>query len=129
MAKTLKVLLVDSVHNEFWRHMLQRKGFEIELVMPAVLSTKPYEADPDVCAVLEKITRMCAADVVILGNNLGAGLAKAVHIAGDMRSRTIVVWNDPPHEAVTAPYRTLGFTRFCTRTELAETVRSMFNTN
>ena len=46
-------------------------------------------------------------ELVIVGNNMGAGVAKARAIADDMKEMTVVVWNSY-HHGVERPYAALG---------------------
>lgn len=56
--------------------------------------------------------------LIIIGNNLGAGLLKAKFVPQDMRSRCVVVWNDEPAPATSAPYKAMGYKHFTSRQNL-----------
>ena len=63
-------------------------------------------------------------DVIILGNNLGAGLAKAEHISKELLPLTIVVY----HEGRTVdqrPYNQRGVYRFAARNLVAKEIAKM----
>lgn len=70
-------------------------------------------------AVLDYIAKEGAIfDLIVIGNNLGAGLSKAEQLPLDARANAIVVWNEDPMPATTAPYRRLGYIHFMSRRRL-----------
>ena len=54
-------------------------------------------------------------DIVILGNNMGAGVTIAQNIPEALRSKTIVVWNYYPIPRDVKEYEKLGLSHFCGR--------------
>lgn len=56
-----------------------------------------------------------AYSLIVIGNNLGAGLRKAAVISESMRNKCVIVWNDLPGSRELEPYQQLGYTRFTTR--------------
>lgn len=75
-----------------------------------------YGADP---RVLEHLRSHSASyDLIIIGNNLGAGLVKASRVPPGMRERVVIVWNDAPNEYTTAPYKAMGYRHFSRRMDL-----------
>lgn len=56
-------------------------------------------------------------DAIVIGNNLGTGIRQAIMLPRSVRSRTLIVWNDPPSDRDTTPYRNLGFENFAVRLE------------
>lgn len=65
-------------------------------------------------------------DVIVIGNNMGAGVVKAEVLSEACRSKVVVVWLDTPNEAATLPYRELGYTHFARRKDLEEYLQEHF---
>ena len=67
---------------------------------------------------LERITELTKnkkVDVVVIQNNMGAGVGKAKAVDPYMRGKTIISWNTTPASSDKTPYLSLGikyFTRF-----------------
>lgn len=59
-------------------------------------------------------------DLIVIGNNLGAGIAKAQALERSARNRVVICWHDEPSEHNIAPYRALGYRHFTTRERLVE---------
>lgn len=111
----LKVLVLDSWGIGVW-WIADEENVDVEAEM---------FPDVDVYAaehrVLEFI-REHAADygLVIIGNNLGAGVFKAAFVPEAMWNRSVVVWNDEPTESMKAQYKQLGYQHFTSRRNLSE---------
>lgn len=58
-----------------------------------------------------------AYDLIIIGNNLGSGYAKAKAIPESLRSRGVITWNDEPGNR-SAPYARMGYQYFVSRRNL-----------
>ena len=55
-------------------------------------------------------------NIIVIGNNKGAGIQKAARIPQAIRPRTLIVWTDLPKDRESyQPYKDLGCTNFCTR--------------
>lgn len=65
-------------------------------------------------------------DLVILGNNLGAGLKKGSHIANKLKEKTIVVWGSYTDEE-TVPYQQQGFSHFSQRVNVEDEILRMIS--
>jgi len=55
-----------------------------------------------------------SVDLIVIGNNLGAGIWKAEHVNEKMRGKTIIVFNSYKEEEL-LPYQKMGFEKFSTR--------------
>lgn len=75
------------------------------------------KADGDLCHKINWILQDQEFDLVIIGNNLSAGISKATAIPETMKNRTIIVWNDSAFDHMSA-YTALGLRHFTTRTNL-----------
>ena len=118
----IRILWLDTEHNE---EIL--KGFPEDYDVDVILEGGYSHlvgylpaSDPE----LKKfLNRGKAADVVVLGNNMGAGLERARIIAQEypeLVSKTIVTWFEPPKS--TLEYVRLGFRAFCLREDLKRAI-------
>jgi hypothetical protein len=72
---------------------------------------------------LRSITQGAQCNLVVIGNNMGSGLELAAVVAGPMRPRTIIVFNNPPSERECQPYKKHGdFRYFCARDDVAQLI-------
>jgi hypothetical protein len=81
------------------------------------------EASPELLEVINELLFEANIDLVIIGNNGGAGLSLAKGIDEDLlylKERTVVVSNYGLSGEEEAAYRELGLTNFCTRAQLKE---------
>lgn len=83
-----------------------------------------YESPEHVCQQITLMTSNNKVDIVIIGNNLGAGVAKARAVADAMRDRTVVVWN-VYRKGDESTYAKLGFKRFGSRSDLPDILSAM----
>jgi hypothetical protein len=61
-------------------------------------------------------------DAIVIGNNRGEGLHRAMLVDEGSRDRTIVVWNGHT-KAGEAPYKRLGFSRFGSRADIPRLIQ------
>jgi len=108
-----------------------RPDLEIELVNPIdelsgeadrlPISERYYwTEDSEVEAIVRRLTRKEHFDLVIIGNNKGAGLRKAACVKPSMRAASVVIlWNSFGYRD-TKPYENMGYTHFCTRDQYSK---------
>lgn len=121
--KTVRVLFLDDAP---W-HLpdLTSQGVRLEVIQEGQWgSMNVYSAPRQVCEAVKKLTTSKEVDIVVVGNNLGAGVAKAKAIAEDMKEKTIVVWNSYSR-GNEAHYARLGLTHFGSRTDLRQMVSAL----
>ena len=118
--RTFRVLYLDAV----LQHPPVLPGVSWELI-PGSRSLGGYECSLETCDEIRRLTTEAQIDLIIIGNNLDAGVQKAFAVAEAMRSKTIIVWNDY-RSGMERPYVRLGgFTRFCSRIDLKGVVREL----
>jgi hypothetical protein len=71
---------------------------------------------------IHEITDQGEADIIIIGNNSGAGVLKALVVAEPMRSRTIITAHSHPPSELYIPF---GYTRFCPRFDLPSYLKQL----
>lgn len=121
--KTVKILFLDDA--PWFLPDSPHGGVELRVVMAGQWGTGDvYAAPASVCESIQKLTSEKAVDIVVIGNNMGAGVPKARAIADDMRDVTIVVWNQYSL-GIEGPYTALGLTRFGSRTDLREMIPAL----
>jgi hypothetical protein len=74
-----------------------------------------YQPTTPLLEKIREITETGQIDLVVIGNNLGAGIAKARHVARSLRRRTIIMANS---WVPVSDYKPLGYTRFTKRDDL-----------
>ncbi len=84
---------------------------------PGYGPTEGYYILPGTCEAIQKLTENHEVDLVIIGNNNDIGIAQAMHVAPDMREKTIVVWN-LFRPGIEQAYAKMGFRHFCSRQNL-----------
>jgi hypothetical protein len=115
MSRTLKVLLLDKYADHLPN--LSDRGITLEVTHELSWNKDVYVAPKESLAQIEKLTAMGNFDVVVVGNNLGAGVLKAMAINPRLLGRTVVVWNENVF-AHRADYEKLGIRHFMTRVNL-----------
>ncbi|MFA5961449.1 MAG: hypothetical protein WC848_02070 [Parcubacteria group bacterium] len=75
------------------------------------------QASGDLCHNIEWILKDQDFNLVVIGNNLGAGISKAKAVPETMKNQTIIVWNHSTFDHMSI-YADLGFQHFTTRTSL-----------
>ena len=113
--RILKVLLLEKYAD----HLpdLSARGITTEVTQERAWNHNLYEANEKTLAKIKELTASKNFDIVVLGNNLGAGIVKAASIHPRLHSRTVVVWNDDGLGGK-AEYEKLGFRNFMTRDSL-----------
>lgn len=117
--RTVRVLQWDDL--DFHTYTLKEKGVRVETVKLEVFFGSRYRVLPEICAKARRCTEAKEVDLVILGNNVGTGLANAKFIADAMKEKTIVVWYDYSL-GQEAPYADMGFKHFCSRNDLEKLI-------
>jgi len=120
----LKVLFLDREENgKFLPGVEQLLPLEVNLELFSEID-QPHSTE-----FFEKIRKLTAKkmiDLVVIGNNLGAGVKKAEAVAKKMRDRTIILWNRyTPGCPEEKHYRELGITRFASRSDLPKEILEM----
>lgn len=115
VTSIMRILFLDS----FTGHLpkLESRGIKVQLTEERTWNTELYEASPATLSKIRDLTASGVYDIVILGNMLGAGVAKAKAVNPRLRSRTIVVWNEYV-PGVEKPYAALGYAKFMSRIDL-----------
>jgi len=121
--RIVKVLFLDDA--PWFLPDLTSHGVKLEVIQEGQWGTMDvYSAPAEVCEAVKKLTAGKEVDVVVVGNNIGAGVPKAEAIADDMKGMTIVVWNSY-HKGNEAPYAALGLKRFGSRSDLEQMIPAM----
>src|SRR3989344_2701733 len=108
--KIVKVLFLDDA--PWFLPDLTPHGIKLEVVQEGMWGTmNVYSAPAKVCEAVKKLTAGKEVDIVVVGNNMGAGVPKAKAIADGMKEMTVVVWNSY-YRGNEAPYAALGSNRF-----------------
>lgn len=79
-------------------------------------SANVYKPTPELCEKINRLTQGQGVDLVIIMNNLGAGLVKAKAVAPTMTSKTLVIWGMGVRN--TGPYQDLGIVHLGHQLEL-----------
>lgn len=124
--KICRVLFLDGLWREFFPHILGDMGeIRLEVVSSLVLEeADAYKVEEQECEVVKNLTGGGAVDMVIVGNNNGAGVKRAGAIAEGMKEMTIIVWNDY-EKGLEAPYHSMGFKHFGSRSDLKKLIAEM----
>ncbi len=121
--KTVKVLFLDDMPG--FLPDLTEYDIKLEVLQEAHWSTRDvYYVSPRICETVKKLTTSKEVDIVVVGNNLGAGVTKAMSIADDMKEMTVVVWNFY-HKGLEANYSAIGFKHFGSRNDLCRLIPAM----
>ncbi len=115
MSQIVKVLLLDKYAD--YLQDLSARDITMEVTHELVWNPNVYEATKATIAKIQELTAIRSFDIVVLGNNLGAGIIKASAIHQRLHGRTVVVWNDE-YFAGREKYETLGFKKFMARSSL-----------
>lgn len=115
----IRVLIVDN--------MMLELGLEaetaIDLETRLFSRTDTYVVNPKVVAYL-KALKPDDYDLIVVGNNNGAGVEKAAAMPVALRSRTVIVWNSIPGAINRGEYEAMGFIHFSTRESLWRYLRA-----
>lgn len=111
--KTVKVLFLDDTFM-VPLSVLERAGIKIEMTDEHSLGIDDsYAAITPISA--QRIAQEAQRhDLIIIGNNLRAGIEKAAAIPTERLGRVIVVWNDY-RKGDERPYAALGISQFGSR--------------
>lgn len=121
--RIVKVLFLDDA--PWFLPDLTPHGVELEVVQEGTWGMMSvYSAPTQVCEAVKKLTANKEVDIVVVGNNMGAGVPKARAVADDMKEMTIVVWNSY-YQGVEAPYDGLGLKHFGSRSDLERLIPAM----
>jgi hypothetical protein len=121
--KIVKVLLLDDA--PWFLPDLEAQGVKIEVIQEGLWGTlSVYEARPKTLEIIKRLTENKEVDLIVVGNNMGAGVPKAMAIADAMKEQTIVVWNYYC-KGDEAPYSAIGFKQFGSRTALERLVPAL----
>lgn len=106
--------------------LLELEAVEVvtEMDLLAGQDSDPYEPTPALLARIVKVTASEDYGAVVLGNNLGAGVEKAMAIDVRLRDRTFVAWNGPTMRERDT-YERLGYAHFHTRSDLSTAIVTM----
>ncbi len=121
--RIVKVLFLDDA--PWFLPDLTSHGIKLEVIQEGRWGAMDvYYASPEVCEAVKKLTAGKEVDLVVVGNNMGAGVPKARCIADDIKEMTVVVWNSY-YRGDEAPYAALGLKRFGSRTDLPQLIPAM----
>ena len=121
--KIVKVLFLDDA--PWFLPDLTSHGIKLEVIQEGLWGTMNVYSAPTthVCEAVKELTAG-KVDVVVIGNNLGAGVAKAQAVVDKMKEMTIVVWNSY-HKGDEQPYTDLGLKHFGSRNDLPQLITEM----
>ncbi len=117
MSRTLKILLLDKYADGV--PDLADRGIAVQVTHERDWNKNVYEAPRNVIEKIEQLTMLSNFDLVVVGNNLGSGVLKAMAVHRRLRHRTVVVWNDDDFKGKEA-YEKLGLCRFMPRQKLRD---------
>ncbi len=121
--RIVKVLFLDDA--PWFLPDLTSHGVKLEVIQEGQWGTMDvYSAPAEVCEAVKKLTAGKEVDIVVVGNNMSAGVAKAKAVADDMKDMTVVVWNFF-HHGVERPYAAIGLKRFGSRNDLRQLIPAM----
>lgn len=115
MSRTLKILLLDKYADGI--PDLADRGIAVQVTHERDWNKNVYEAPRTAIEKIEELTKLSNFDIVVIGNNLGAGVLKAMAVHKRLRHRTVVVWNDDIFKGK-EEYEKLGLHRFMPRHHL-----------
>jgi hypothetical protein len=125
-TRAVKILFLDAPPQlPVVEARLAEAGLEIVAVPHGTLSFD--EAYGNFYGLGDKIKILCGnpeIEIVILGNNRGAGFVKAKSIPQRLKDRTIVLWNNR-RAADEQPYAQLGFKHFGNRCDIVNLVKQI----
>jgi hypothetical protein len=123
--KTIRVLYLE--HSPVFLERLRDFDFNFELIHispenqfcrsindPVYLSPNQQQSETII-----DLTKNQRIDLIVVGNNCEVGLAWAELIAQEMRSKTIIVWNNY-RRGNEILYSRIGFAHFCSRVDLVQ---------
>jgi hypothetical protein len=113
MDKKIKVLFLDA--DQFFLPSSEMLGAELEVI---TFGCKDVYSEPSTkdCVEIMKITSNKEVDLVVIGNNLGSGVTRAMFVNEAMKEKTIIVWNNySPLLGVENCYKNMGFANFVSR--------------
>ena len=84
------------------------EGVKYEVVTGPWQQANFYRPDSQAIEAVREATAAGQADMVVIGDNVGAGLQFAEVIAPPLQSRTIVIWNFLPKPHDRHPYVRIG---------------------
>lgn len=123
VARLVSVLYLD--HIPLYAARPSDAGLRLRLTLETNWNPNCYLATDETCKRIAQLTRAHDYDVIVVGNNLGAGLVKARYIDKRLIGRVVVVFNDKPKG--TEGYRALGIKQFKERLKLWEHVKTRFS--
>ena len=123
--RIVKVLFLDDAP---WSLPdLTQHGIKLEIIQEAKFGTlEVYNYSERIIDAIKRITTEKLVDIILVGNNLGIGVKKAMAIANDMREKTVVVWNFYA-KGDEIPYASLGFKIFGSRIDLPKLIPSILD--
>jgi hypothetical protein len=123
----LKILVIDA--RAYYEQLGLVLGQSVELIAEV---DDPMQSNfalySPTAATFDWIQSQPECDVIILGNNVKAGLKKARYLTEAQIAKTVVVWQETPTDAGTAEYRQLGFKHFSSRTNVNKAILAMIGT-
>lgn len=121
--KKIRILLLDNeITKTYWKYYnWSAAGFELEIIY---LPHHQYYASNANCEQIRELTSQHKVDLVIIGNNMGAGLIRARFVHVDLLPMTMVVWNDY-RESETIPYAEVGISHFGRRPEILTILKNL----
>lgn len=127
----MRILVLDDLSYYMLKDIQEVFGVPIDFVAeadsPALLSPAMRELYDPSTDTLDWISQQTNFDIVILGNNIKAGLKKGPYIPLELKAKTIVVWTKLT-EQETIPYRELGFSHFSQRVGVEQEIRKLIET-
>lgn len=118
--KTVRVLFLDDA--PWFLPNLEKDDVKLQVEKEGSWGTMDvYSAPRSLCEEITRLTAEGLVDLVVVGNNCGAGIPKAQAIAPCLREKTIVVWNSY-YTGLDRPYAVLGFKHFGSRSKLCELI-------
>lgn len=114
---------IEIVSNKFLDDCyVEEKGRTFPGESPMYADFEPYYSGFK--ETIKDFTENKKVNLIIIGNNCGAGVFKAEAVADDIKDKTIIVWHDlcEDEQEKTWPYRRLGFRHFAERKDMKQTV-------
>jgi hypothetical protein len=126
MDKRIRVLFLDA--DQGFLPSNEMLGAELEVTTFGCENVYSQPSAND-CAKIKKITSNNEVDLVVIGNNLGSGVTRAMFVGEAVKKRTIIVWNSySPLLGMETHYENMGFTNFTSRGRLRHKVCEILET-
>jgi hypothetical protein len=114
----MKILVLDADDMSLGQLSVDVEKIDVEGNLFPEMATDPYTPPSQFFLNFLAQLQPGSYDLVVVGNNLGAGLAKVASLPVAFHAHTIIVFNNAPDPATKLSYLTLGYRYFVLRDQL-----------